>query len=229
VKTMLDVDELVFSPPELGCVLYLLGLPGGGSKIYDRSPYGIGGTITGAVWKLSEGGVWCLDFDGTDDYVNLGTDSRLAFTTAFTLKLWVNLDTVSQTACPYARGWSYSAKKGMRILVVTGGKWYLQLGDGSNRPAAVSDDNATVGWTHLVATFSGGVGKLYRQGIVQAGTLSLTSIVYQDNDAYLGAGETPTDSNMDGKIALVELSSNVWTDQQIADSFDREKYLFGVW
>jgi len=48
MKALDDREDLVFSPPELGCVHYLPGLPGGGSKIHDRSPCGNIGTITGA-------------------------------------------------------------------------------------------------------------------------------------------------------------------------------------
>ena len=51
MKTRLDKDELVFNPPELGCVLYLPGLPGGGSRIHDRSPYANNGTVAGATWR----------------------------------------------------------------------------------------------------------------------------------------------------------------------------------
>jgi len=58
------VDALMFSPPELGCVLYLSGLPNSGSKIHDRSPYGNHGAITGATWQRLPSGLWCLSFDG---------------------------------------------------------------------------------------------------------------------------------------------------------------------
>ena len=74
MKTLLDrdIDELIFDPPELGSVLYLTGLPCGGSKIYDRSPYGNHGTITGATWKRLPSGLWYLDLDALDDYVDCG-------------------------------------------------------------------------------------------------------------------------------------------------------------
>jgi len=60
------------STPAIGCGLDLPGLPGGGNKIYDRSPYGNISAITGATWKRLPSGLWYLDFDGTDDYVDCG-------------------------------------------------------------------------------------------------------------------------------------------------------------
>ena len=50
MKILLDKEDSIFNPPQLGCVLSLTGLPGGGNKTYDRSPYGNIGTIIGATW-----------------------------------------------------------------------------------------------------------------------------------------------------------------------------------
>ena len=94
MKTLLDRDRLVFEPPQPGCVLYLPGLPGGGNKLYDRSPYANVGTITGATWKRLPSGLWYLDFDGTDDYLDVGQDSSLMPTTSLTIELWLNPDTI---------------------------------------------------------------------------------------------------------------------------------------
>lgn len=63
-------DIVLFEPPEIGCVLDLTGLPSGGSKIYDRSPYGKVGTITGVTWLQTPGGIWCLSFDGVASSTN---------------------------------------------------------------------------------------------------------------------------------------------------------------
>ena len=89
MKTLVDRDILVFEPPEPGCVLYLPGLPGGGGKIYDKSSYGNHGTITGAAWKRLPTGLWCLSFDGSDDYVNCGNSESLSIPDAITIKAWV--------------------------------------------------------------------------------------------------------------------------------------------
>jgi len=59
---------------------------GSGTTVYDVSGQGKNGTINGAVWCE---GLWenCLDFDGTDDYVDLGPDV-LTKVNDFTITLW---------------------------------------------------------------------------------------------------------------------------------------------
>ena len=74
MKTLLNRSNLIFDPPPFDCVLYLSGLPGGGSSIHDRSPWGNHGSITGAVWKKLSNGLWHPGFDGSDDYISIGVD-----------------------------------------------------------------------------------------------------------------------------------------------------------
>lgn len=69
MNKLVEARKLLFHPPNLGTVLYLTGLPGHGDTIYDRSPYGYHGTITGAVWTRLLTNSWVLDFDGSDDVV----------------------------------------------------------------------------------------------------------------------------------------------------------------
>ena len=90
MKTLVSQNSLVFNPPELGCVLFLPGLPWSSSKIHDRSPYGNHGTITGATWKRLPSGLWYLSFDGIDDYVSLGTSASLNLVDDFTMMAWLN-------------------------------------------------------------------------------------------------------------------------------------------
>lgn len=84
-------NELLFEPPEIGCALSLMGLPGGGSTIFDGSPYGNQGMITGATWKWTPGGLWCLSFDGADDYASLGAGKFDALTQC-SVELWFRPD-----------------------------------------------------------------------------------------------------------------------------------------
>ena len=79
LKKELDYDPIkhLFLPPDLGTVLYMPGLPQGGGVIHDRSPYGNHGTIDGPTWDRNAQGLWYLDHDGTDDYVDCGSDASL--------------------------------------------------------------------------------------------------------------------------------------------------------
>ena len=118
MKTLIDVDEQVFSPPEPGNVLYLPGLCGGSNKIYDRSPYANIGTITGATWGKTPGGVWCLSFDGSDDCVNCGNDASLDIADAITIEVWLKLPSAPS-------GWSRVMSKGSRDIFCLANQLYI--------------------------------------------------------------------------------------------------------
>jgi len=60
----------LFAPPPSGSVLYYPGYPGTGSTITDFSGSGNNGTIANAIWRRLPSGLWYLEFDGTDDYVD---------------------------------------------------------------------------------------------------------------------------------------------------------------
>lgn len=87
-------DKLLYEPPDLGTVLYLPGLPGAGSKVYDRSPYGNHGTINGATWARLPSGLWYNSFDGTDDKITIPHATSLNLTNTWTLGAWVKADAV---------------------------------------------------------------------------------------------------------------------------------------
>jgi len=100
-----EVEKLVFNPPELGTVLSMPGLPGGGSKIYDRSPYGHIGTITDATWKRLPSGLWYLNFNGTSALVDCGNIASInAAQTDFTIRFWIRVSSAAVSTI-----WSYNA------------------------------------------------------------------------------------------------------------------------
>lgn len=63
-----------------------------GNTLIDRSGYGNHGTLTnmdaGTDWVASQYG-WALDFDGTNDFVNLGYHPMFDLATTKTVAIWV--------------------------------------------------------------------------------------------------------------------------------------------
>jgi len=92
MKTVLDREDLIFSPPEPGCVFCIAGLPGSGSRIYDRSPYGKQGTVTGAGWARLPGGFWGLSSDGVDDSISVSDWDNGLLGSDYTVEQWVKSD-----------------------------------------------------------------------------------------------------------------------------------------
>jgi len=63
----------------------------GGDHLHDFSPNGNHGTLNGPVWKDGRYG-WALEFDGGDDYVDLGDYKYLA-DQGWTVLAWININT----------------------------------------------------------------------------------------------------------------------------------------
>lgn len=222
MKTMLDVDELVFSPPELGCVLYLPGPSGGGSKIYDRSPYGNHGTITGATWKRLPGGLWYLDYDGSDDYTECGT-ILTSVQTELTVLGWFNPDTVTSDDGMLRIG--INTANGKLVLVVYNNGINAGINGAYNDVGFVITANM---WRHFALQYKAPALNLFINGKLEATNGAVeTSIDFSaSNDGVLNIGRY--NLRYDGSVALVEVSLYALSALEIQNHFHREKRLFGV-
>ena len=215
-----DADSVVFDPPELGCALYLPGLPGGGSKIYDRSPYGNHGSITGAAWTRLASGLWVLSFDGLDDYIEkTGFTPDLQATADFTILMWIY---------PKAGGYAEQHIVGLanvQFYRKTTALYYKETAT-LVKAGAISEDN----WNQ-VGIVRGGDGsrELFSQGIsINSGTEASPGNPgsrLRIGDVHNGSGSL----NFNGFIALGRLFSRKLSALEIRNSFDREKRPFGVW
>ncbi|MDD5082343.1 MAG: hypothetical protein PHU08_03115 [Dehalococcoidales bacterium] len=230
MKTSLDMDSLVFDPPGPGCVLYLPGPPGGGPVVSDRSLYGNKGLITGANWLRLPGGLWCLDFDGGDDCVDLGTGPGLDLRTDVSLEAWlyrnsdvgiggiVNTSDSANGAQMTYSWWSNS------------GTFQLYVGNGTNYSSVnMTPGLATQTWGHIVVAKKGLDVTWYLNGLPRgSGSLSYSSTSL--TRLTVGAlKRTATTYTFNGRIARLRIYSYPVTQFEARRHFDREKHLFGVW
>lgn len=218
------------STPPIGCVLHLPGLPGGGSKIYDRSPYGNIGTITGAVWKRLPSGLCVLGFDGEDDYVDCGAGVSLDLTD-MTLMAWIKADNVTGEHHISHKGGSGSARVNYRFEVVDG---YLRLnmldagGWHANTDTAISLSTDT--WYLATVTYDGSNVRFYVDAVEGDAPAETTTPPTATESLTIGAyswgGYT---MEWDGFIGLVRIYNRALNALEIQNHFNREKHLFGVW
>jgi len=232
MKTLLSENSLVFNPPQLGCVLFLSGLPGSGNKIYDRSPYCNIGTITGATWVRLPSGLWCLSFDGTDDNVDCGNNPSLALL-QWTYKLWLNRHVDSGTeeylmSKSSAGDWDWTLYIGAATDKINFG--FKDTGAAARYMGNIPHDIALSQWYYLVITFDG----TYIRGYLEPGNHTVVSADFSaftprtsTRKVYLGLWRTTY--NFDGDIALPEIHKRPWNALDVQNSFNREKHLFGVW
>ena len=231
MKTLVDREELVSSPPELGCVLYLPGLPGGGSKIHDRSPYGNVGTITGATWKILPSGLYYLDFDGSDDYVNCGNSPGMNFTSEdFTFKCWIKPGSPLQDGTIVTRGYWQTDGWWVRFRSL-GSVQMCTFQSGVNQSTLSPDGDLSAGnWYNIVVTRSGSSVRSYinteRRQHLNGSHIDPAS---STRTLKLGCRDNIASPWFYGAIALVGIYNRAWSPFEVQNNFHREKDLFGVW
>lgn len=223
-------DKILFEPPEVGGVLSLTGLPGGSSKIYDRSPYGNIGAITGATWVRLPSGLWCLSFDGVDDEVNCGTDASLD-SPDLTVEFWYCPSSYPTTGMPDPMcKEDYTNNLGWRMYIPSwanaGKRVRWRLYDGSGSKEIATSDLVLDTWYHLVGTYQASTkGMEFFQNADSSGTDTLANSFSPATAQPLYIGYRQTH----GLIALPRVYNRVLSAIDIQGHFNREKHLFAVW
>jgi predicted outer membrane repeat protein len=133
---------------------------GEGSIAYDSGGEN-DGTIYGAAWTSGQIG-GALDFDGVDDYVDVGNDISLMTTSDLTIYAWIKAR--ESRACIYSHSWSgfglgfgignnnYDGRLG--FYTQTHGHW-IEAG------GSLADDT----WHQVAATLEGTMVRLYTDSI----------------------------------------------------------------
>ncbi len=188
------------APNNLGLVGYWALNEGTSTTATDSSGFGNHGTLTNTEstdWILGKRGK-ALEFDGTNDFIDVGTSESLQPTTGLTVSTWVrrtgNFSDVNGIVTSvknnnFDGGYiltGTSANK-VRMYIWTGGGWAL----------SESTTVLTLGqWYHVSATWDGSNIKLYING-VQEDTDAAGSLVYPGTDwptsigRYGGVVHTP--------------------------------------
>lgn len=212
------------SAPPIGSVLHLLGLPSGGNKVYDQSPYGNSGTIIGATWKRLPSGLWCLDFDGVDDNITITHNTILNFDDEITIELWIySASDVANAAYVINKGGNFAILphyENCCLYSTLDGNWQKIVDAGG--AAAKS------AWVHLAVTYDAGDtgdAAFYKNGAV-GNTASGKDGTITTNTTAIKVG---VDGSYKGYIALPRIYNRALSALEIQNSFNREKHLFGVW
>gem|GEM_PF-6738268 len=124
-----------------------------------------------------------LDFDGTDDYVDLG-DVVEGFS-AVTFEAWVNVNNY-----PPAFGEICTKEFVNSFAITSGGILHFNLGDGSNWLSGVNS-SASIPlntWTHVAVTWDGNTIKMYINGSLDSEHAFSAAAVGSNNlDRLIGA------------------------------------------
>lgn len=186
------------------------------------------GTMIDADWVAGVAGT-CLDFDGTDDYVNCGTGVNLALTDNVSLSCWVYIDTAIADNYGFAGNIRYSGgyKGGYALMQqYTGGvrRFAFWIGKSTEDDFIIArDDTKNVAdyynqWIHLVGVFNivTDTVKLYLNG-VEIATTTYTGINSANvNTFVIGTHPyAPGSQNLDGKVDEVRVYAQALTAKEV--------------
>ena len=222
MKIVTDLDELLFSPPEPGCVLYLPGLPGGGGTIHDRSPYGHKGTITGATWTRLPSGLWVLSFDGSDDDVTVPYSASLALS-AFSVELWLYNTNLTGNHELVSKGTLASPSV---LFMSSSTSLMFYVGGVQSINAAYASISLNT-WYHAVGVHDG-TTKLYTNGALADMAATPLPPATNSNNVYIGQ-RADNSNHFAGLLGLIRIYKRALSDLEIGHHFTQEKYRFGVW
>ncbi|MFX1516925.1 MAG: LamG domain-containing protein, partial [Promethearchaeota archaeon] len=196
-----------------------------GPSVEDQSIYGNDGTVHGASLTQSMG----VDFDGTDDYIEVPDNETLDLTEDFTFSAWI-----------YPTGWgesswgrildkyeiSGSRNNGYEIYLDgnTGGEYIkFWAKSGGSTKKAVRSDNYTIGlntWQHVAFTSSSSALIAYVNGADVTASSPTNTGACGTNSSPLYVGNWNKDGDawnrtFDGYIRNVQIWDRVLTDTEI--------------
>lgn len=191
--------------------------------VYDGTAWRGYGNDGVSVSPISN--IYSLDFDGVDDYLNLGSSNTLFNSiSAFSISAWIDLDAYGvgfPGICSFKTDQSTGWVLGLSNTTNYEGVW---MGSSANFSALTTDDSSLAtslltGWHHIVVTFDGvsrttaSSFKLYVDGASKALSAS-GSIGAVANVNKIGVAHT-SNTYWDGKLDEVSIFTSELSSQQI--------------
>ncbi|KKM19638.1 hypothetical protein LCGC14_1653580 [marine sediment metagenome] len=230
-----------FAPPDLSTKVYLPGIPGTGSTIFDFGG-STNGTIVGATWEQLPTGLPYLSFDGADDKVTI---SNPAVTTleVGTVSMWIRKDAATSTQYIWCYVKEASASVDVMRVGIAGSEELIidWLENGVNNDGLDTDNGViTISkWHRITFTSDGSTIVCYVDGAPK----TLNVLLGANNGLWFADLQTePADtlviggyyrldtlvSDFAGDIALFRMTSATRSADDEARQFAAERHLFGV-
>jgi len=227
-------DRLLWTPTAGdGCVLWLpMQDDPQSATVRDRSGQGNNGTITGATWTVLPSGLWCLGFDGTDDYVDCGSDASLNITDKITVLCWFYLDNWTHYRNIITKR-DLAGDNGGYFIQTAGPEdtnklqWGVRVGASSK---VVTSTNAISGttWVLLAGVYDRVNVNLYVNAAVAATPRAETGAIDTDSTSLKisNTGDLTLPSGC--RVALPRVYNRALSALEILGHYNRERHLFGV-
>ena len=208
-----------------------MSYPGAGTTWTDLSKNRSNGTlVNGPTFNSSNGG--SIVFDGSNDYVNLGTASSLFPGPNITASLfcWIKPSTVSSSSIPI--GNQYTSGHRLYIGIYSDGYWDVGFGDYYwNYNNSGSKIVATTNWTLISLIITAGSAVLYVNGqksITKTTDTSVTLGGFFSMGVYFQNGSIDGSHQESCNIALTQIYNRALSAEEIKQNYNTTKGRFGL-
>ena len=173
-----------------------------------------------------QGGGDGLDFDGTDDYVNMG--NVLNLTSAISIETWIKTDGLGSRQTIAGKGYPNTGEPYYQyhVEIRAGGEIYFPLSLNGTRQT--TETSATINasqWYHIACVYDGSTIKVYIDGVEESSSNASGSISTYSTSFYLGAYSGHSSSNVgnfDGIMDEVRIWNDARTVAEIREYMHKE-------
>ncbi len=198
-----------------------------GTVAADSSGLGNDGIYTNGP-SLNQPGIYggAANFDGTNDYVNLGNLDVAG--SAITLAAWIKADSFTGSAnriIAKADGADLSNNYWSLTAVDSGGNDYLGIllktdSGGTQFLPSISSPLETGKWIHVAAVYNGSTLKLYKNGVEILSTAISGNLTSGPMVPVWIGGSPSNEKYFDGLIDDVHIYNRALTDVEVASLYD---------
>ena len=194
---------------------------GSGTTVYDSSG-SINGTNYGASYSDGKQGKYSLEFDGSNDYVNIPHDDSIGTLDAWTLSAWIMRDEMGVQHSIIEK-YDWTASKGQFALrVASNNKVYVYHISGTSYTTAVSTTTIEdEKWYFVVGSYDTTENKVrvYINGELEDETSSTLADYSSSLPLRIGARGNDLGTKFDGKIDNVCIYGERLTSEEIKSLF----------
>lgn len=205
-----------------GMVLYLdAGLsesyPGSGSTWYDLSGNENHGTINGATYSASQGGI--LGFDGVNDYISFGTVSNIPIgNDNYTISIWFNTSSSNTTGGFFGWGNYGTTNQVNAFRLLANGQGFVNYWWANDQDFYTTVNPNT--WYNVIAKFDGTNREIWLNGTLVGAQASSGHNVPSADNLTIGLTAPFLNEYFPGKIGQVVFYRRGATDQEIQSIYN---------
>ena len=211
--------------------------PGSGTTWTDLSGKGNNGTISGATYTSGTGGYF--DFDGDDDYINLGTISTSHVLQmndpsggGLTISWWGYFDDTGDSFQRiFDKSSGGSASNGWAIYTDETGSNTTTLSLGSaGSDTTISNSYLTSTWQNWCITWvkSSGTYVTYLNGVQDKTGTRTWNVPSSQTNARIGSWNHSTGREYNGKIASLKIYDKALSATEVTQNFNSFRGRYGI-